>query len=234
MITAWVVSNIAGFAVTPAKSPGQCGEQGVLMNFFPFSRLLVIMCAGALVVSVSAAEQRQPVSSNAPDRPGAESDGKLDLNTADLKSLEAVSVIGPDGARAIVAGRPFATVDELDRIKGISAERLEQIRAKVRVATHHTPAKLGEPTVGPTERAAGSKDRSDQKVDVNRADVKTLEAIPSIGTETARAIVAARPFATLDDLSRVNGISAERLEQIRAHVKVAAPPRATKRPLDAP
>jgi DNA uptake protein ComE-like DNA-binding protein len=204
------------------------------MNFSHLVRLAVLVFAGTLA-GVSAAEQRPQTAPNAPDRSGTESHAKLDLNTADLKTLEAVSVIGPDGARAIVAARPFATIDELDRIKGISAERLEQIRAKVTVGTHHAPTKVGEPTVVPTARApAGAGDDAAQKIDLNKADVKTLEAIPSIGAETARAIVSARPFAAIDDLSRVKGISAERLEQIRPHVKVATPKRATQQPLDAP
>ena len=59
-----------------------------------------------------------------------------------------------------------------------------------------------------------------------------LESIPAIGPETARAIVAARPFSSLDELNRVKGISAERLEQIRAELTVApetAKPKAKKK-----
>ena len=62
---------------------------------------------------------------------------------------------------------------------------------------------------------------SKAKVDVNTADVRTLESIPAIGPETARSIVAARPFTSLEELNRVKGISAERLEQIRAELTVA-------------
>jgi competence protein ComEA len=66
-------------------------------------------------------------------------------------------------------------------------------------------------------------------VDLNTADLKTLEAIPSIGPESARAIVAARPFANIDELNRVKGITAEQLELIRADVTVTTPERATKK-----
>ena len=204
------------------------------MNIFHFQRFLTsAFIAGALTLCVSADEERSraPGQSAAPNAK-APADVKLDLNTAELAQLEAVPVIGLDLARAIVAARPFATIDELDRVKGISAERLEQIRAVVMVGTiPHIPAKLGEPTVdtGRTQNGATTSN----KVDLNTADVKTLEAIPSIGAETARAIVAARPFGSVDELSRVKGISTERLEQIRAHV-TATPPRQPKPKLPAP
>ena len=86
---------------------------------------LVSILIGITVISpVMADEQRsQPESS-------AATSTKLDLNTASVRALESVPVIGPDGARAIIAARPFATIDELDRVQGISAERLEQLRAK--------------------------------------------------------------------------------------------------------
>ena len=41
------------------------------------------------------------------------------------------------------------------------------------------------------------------KVDINTADIPTLEAIPEIGTNFANAVVAARPFKSVEDLDRV-------------------------------
>ena len=207
------------------------------MNIFPIIRFVAGASLGAnLAFSAPADEQRQRDRSPPAKQDTKQvADAKIDLNTADLKTLEAVPVIGPDGARAIVAARPFATLDELDRIKGISAERLEQIRGVVTVATSHVPAKLGEPTSDSEARASSrGAESAKPKVNLNTADLGTLESIPSIGPETARAIVAARPFATLDDLARIKGISAERLEQIRADVTVAAPARPEKKPLGQP
>lgn len=205
------------------------------MNFSHSIRFVTAAClATGLTISASAGEQRQRKPAQ-PANPSASQtqDSKIDLNTADLKTLEAVPVIGPDAARAILAARPFATIDELDRVKGIGAERLEQIRSVVTVATSHVPVKLGEPTV---ERSQASTrgESGKAKVDLNTADLKTLEEIPSIGPETARAIVAARPFTTLDDLARIKGVSTERLEQIRAEATVAPPAAPIKKPLGQP
>lgn len=196
------------------------------MNSAHSLRLLAAMLV-ALATTASATADEQP--SKAPGRQaGAASAKKIDLNTADVKSLEAVPDIGPELARQIVAARPFATVDELNRVQGISAERLEQIRAKATVAQTVGKNRLGEPTGEPSVKSGLGTPSTAQppakprgkKVDVNMADLKTLEAIPAIGPEAARAIVAARPFNSIDDLSRVQGISAEQLEQLRSELAV--------------
>jgi DNA uptake protein ComE-like DNA-binding protein len=196
------------------------------MNISQPIRLITALCLGlGLTLSAAADEQR----SKDAKPPAGTPDTRLDVNTADVKALEAVPVIGPDGARAILAARPFSTIDDLDRLKGISAERLEQIRAVVTVRSSHTPVKLGSPTVDtPTAPATGKS--APKKIDLNTADLKTLENTPEIGPELARAIVAARPFASLEELSRIKGVSAERLEQIRAKVTVRAGVPARKLP----
>ncbi len=42
----------------------------------------------------------------------------------------------------------------------------------------------------------------------------------TIGPELAKSIIAARPFASLDEISRINGITAERLEQLRLNLTI--------------
>ncbi len=61
-------------------------------------------------------------------------------------------------------------------------------------------------------------------VDLNRATVDELDALPGIGPATAAAIVAHReqkgPFATIDGLLDVRGIGPAKLDAIRALVRV--------------
>jgi competence protein ComEA len=45
--------------------------------------------------------------------------------------LEALPGIGPVIAQRILEGRPYRSVEELDRIKGIGKKRLEEIRPLV-------------------------------------------------------------------------------------------------------
>src|SRR5437870_4611812 len=60
-------------------------------------------------------------------------------------------------------------------------------------------------------------------VDVNTASPAELESLPGIGPALAARIVAARPFASLDDLRGVPGIGARRLAAIRPRLELAPP-----------
>jgi competence ComEA-like helix-hairpin-helix protein len=52
----------------------------------------------------------------------------LDLNTATEKELQSIKGIGPVLAQRIIAGRPYRTVDDLLKVKGIGPKSLENIR----------------------------------------------------------------------------------------------------------
>jgi competence ComEA-like helix-hairpin-helix protein len=52
----------------------------------------------------------------------------LDLNTASKKELQSIKGIGPVLAARIIAGRPYTTVDDLLKVKGIGQKKLEKIR----------------------------------------------------------------------------------------------------------
>jgi competence protein ComEA len=63
---------------------------------------------------------------------GAEAGGRLiNVNTASQAELEALPGIGPVIARRIVEGRPYRSVEELGRVKGIGRKRLDEIRPLV-------------------------------------------------------------------------------------------------------
>ena len=52
----------------------------------------------------------------------------MNLNTADLAALEELPGIGPATAKAIVEGRPWKSVDELDKIRGLGKARIAALR----------------------------------------------------------------------------------------------------------
>ena len=95
------------------------------------------------------------------------------------------------------------------------AERLEQL--------DRVPAESARPPTGgsaagesravrvPKRTAPGA-----QPLDLNRAGVAELGTLPGVGAALARRIVDARerdgPFATVDDLRRVRGVSRGRLD----------------------
>jgi competence protein ComEC len=56
----------------------------------------------------------------------------IDINSASQKELESLPGVGPVIARRIIEGRPYRTVDDLMRVKGIGEKRMDEIRPLVR------------------------------------------------------------------------------------------------------
>jgi len=84
-------------------------------------------------------------------------------------------------------------------------------------------ARIGIPP--PRERSGlpGSKPGLPVPVDINRASVEALQALPGIGPTLAERIVADRatrgPFQDPEDLLRVSGIGARRLARVRSLIR---------------
>jgi competence protein ComEA len=68
----------------------------------------------------------------------AEAAGKVDVNSASAAELASLPGIGDSKAAAIIAERekkPFASVDDLERVRGIGARTVEDLRSKVSVGS---------------------------------------------------------------------------------------------------
>lgn len=81
---------------------------------------------------------------------------------------------------------------------------------------------------GPQPQAPGPAARPGARLDLNRATVEELDALPGIGPVLARRIVQFRerfgPFRQPDDLLEVPGIGPRVLERLQGQVEAAATP----------
>lgn len=57
----------------------------------------------------------------------------VNVNSASAAELETLPGIGPSKAAAIIANRPYSSIDDLDRVPGIGPATLEQLRDRVTV-----------------------------------------------------------------------------------------------------
>jgi competence protein ComEA len=158
--------------------------------------------------------------------------GKVDLNTAEVAALEQLPGIGPATAKAIVDGRPWKSVDELDKIKGLGKARIAALQNLVTFGDEPIPAtaktasrRAAAPKVAesksemPKETLAG-------KVNLNTADTAALEGLPGVGPATAKAIIDGRPWKSVDDLAKIRGLGANRMAALKDMVTLGEEPTA--------
>ena len=100
---------------------------------------------------------------------------------------------------------------------GDSMEALIQAAGGATSSADLTQLKLYIPEVGEAEKP--------QKVDINRAELWLLEALPGIGEIRAQAIIDYRhqngPFHNINELTKVDGIGITTYEQIKHLITVA-------------
>ena len=134
---------------------------------------------------------------------------RVDLNNAPKETIETLPGVGPKLAEQIILGRPYKTIAELDRVKGIGPKKLAQIRPMVFI----TPM-----TVAPALPSSATNQVA--RVNINSATQAELEKLPGIGPKTAEAIIKGRPFNRPEDLKKVAGFKGARFEKIKGQITV--------------
>jgi competence protein ComEA len=148
---------------------------------------------------------------------------KVDINSATQAELEAVKGIGPVTAQKIIENRPYKSLTELKKA-GLSSKEITSFKPyltakKPAAAAAPQAAKTVEP--GTPKAAKGAKaapSAPGAPVDLNTADQKALEALPGVGPTLAKRIMAARPIQSLEELSKVKGMSKTKVAALRDKV----------------
>lgn len=150
---------------------------------------------------------------------------RIDLNTADRGELEQLPGVGPTVVDAILSHRrdvgQFHTVEDLTAVPGVGDKTLAKLRPLLTVSEPQTEKLERKPTPPPAVvTTAGKIQPGEPPIDVNTASEAELMRLPRVGPATAKAIVTARPFKTVEDLDRVRGIGPKTVDALRPFVTV--------------
>ena len=99
------------------------------------------------------------------------------------------------------------SLERLARGRKLGAYALVKKNPAVAAAT---PSIFSKPTPAPVA--------AETKLNLNKATIAELVAVPGIGPHYAQEIVAGRPYATVDDLSRIRGIGPKTIVKLGPYV----------------
>jgi len=124
---------------------------------------------------------------------------KININTASAAELDRLYGIGPAKAKAIIAARPYNSVDELTKAYGIGDATLGKIRDYI--------------TVG--DKTKAKKKSTSSKINIDTASCAELESLPGIVEVLAGKIISVRPFRNIHKIKNVTGIGPKTFEKVR-------------------
>ncbi len=183
-----------------------------------------LVCVAGLVAYRTYFPRLNARPTDAPTSPVAVAPKPIDLNTADRAELEQLPGVGPSLADAILSHRreagAFRSVDELGAVHGVGDKTLAKLRPLLTVTEPGAEKLERKPTPPVVAPSAGKIQPGESRVNVNTASEAELQRLPKVGPVTAKAIVAARPFKSVDDLDRVKGIGKKTLDSLRPFVTV--------------
>ena len=101
------------------------------------SKLVGLVVAALLAgVGLSQCGKKESVSR---EQAAQQATAVINVNTASLDELMTLPRVNENLGRRIIAGRPYATVNDLEKVSGIGPKTLEGIRARVTVGQPPSP-----------------------------------------------------------------------------------------------
>ena len=143
----------------------------------------------------------------------------ININTAGFDELQAITGIGPILAQRIIDYREnislFYYIEDIKKVNGIGDVTFEKMKSQITVGGI-SPSSSSPPSPPPPPAPSAAEGCQVGQVNVNTASLEEIIAasIRQIGPSRAEQLVELRPFSSLQDLTRINGISENRVQEI--------------------
>jgi competence protein ComEA len=189
-----------------------------------FTKFVAVPLACFAVMSTGTMIRGQTAPTKSAAKAKVSAKALIDLNKATADELEEnLSGVGPATAKKIVAGRPYASVDDVAKA-GVSRRVIDAIRDQVSVGGESAANSKTASSKTTKSKSDSAQEHPAGKVNLNTADAAALEALPGIGAATAKAIIAARPIKSIDDLEKIRGLGTNRIAALRDLVTMGDEP----------
>ncbi len=160
-------------------------------------RLVAIMAAFALPASAQAPAPSTPRATPVPAATPATTPARgkaagvehADINSATEKQLEALHGVGPARAKAIIAGHPYADLQDLVTKKVLTQDVFDSAKDRMALANVNT---------------------------ASAADMQ--RTLPGVGEVRSKAIVTGRPYAKPEDMVTKGVLTQEMFDKIKGLV----------------
>jgi competence protein ComEA len=218
----------------PYKTPADLAKAGVPARVVDEIKPLVTFSAPRETAEpkTKAAPKAMTKSTVAKAATPAKPQPPVNINTDDSDTLQELPGVGPALAKAIIAGRPYRKVEDLEKVDGFGPAKIAQVRSMVTLdvpapapppTTTRVPGKaatIREKAAAKARPAATPELRPGEKININTASAERLQALMGIGPVKSQAIVDGRPFKTIEDVMKVRGIKEETFAKIKSNISV--------------
>jgi competence protein ComEA len=155
-------------------------------------------------VPVAHAQQKKSEATDAT----VHSKGKVDINSADVKALETLPGVGPAIAQRIVDSRPYHSLADLEKVKGLSKTKVEALKDEVTFGTHHSAKREKSSSPAKTEEASSPAEPAASK------PARTTSAEPATPPAVSHSAAAASGKLAPGEKININTATAEELDRL--------------------